>query len=376
MGGPNLDFLLNTVGDVYEAALNPELWPFVVNTIADMIGAESTHLMVANARTGKDSIGFLERQDPATLEEYMNNYFQQDIRATRLAATPTGKIIRDRELWTEEERLTSPLYQDYQRVHKLYEITGAPLGIEGHLAWLGFSRNTPSPFEDDDIRIINLVAPHFRQSVRIALEIGAANARTNVLGHLWSLKGRGVLVVTPDGKVSFANAEAEALGAEGVLRLSTGGVFFSGTTLNKYLAANLSALREGLPTPAAFATGLTISESGEQIGVRFMPTASGGNLSSGMTACLLVVLTPLSKQAAPNDAEISQFTNLYALSLSEQKVLQAALSGTDLATVARQRGVKLDTVRRQMKAVLSKTHCRSQKDLFRMVERFCFIQLR
>jgi hypothetical protein len=281
----------------------------VVNAIADMIDAESTHLMVVDAKTGSDALGFLERQDPAAHVEYLALF---RARHPRSAAGPAraGEILRDRDVWTEEERLSSPLYHDYQRVHRLYEITGAPLGIDGHLTWLGFSRNTPSPFEEDAIGVMRLMVPHFRQAVRIALEIGNARTRSNALGHLWSESGRGVLILAPDGKVAFSNAEAESMCHKGILRLCAGKALFREGALNKLLTANLSALREGRTAPAACAAALTVASDGEQFGVRFMPLAGATSLSSGQGACLMVVLTSLATQVAPSAAVIRRSTDL------------------------------------------------------------------
>lgn len=61
MGNLDTEAFLKALRSVYEAALEPELWPDVVNSIADTINAESTHLMVVDAKTGGDVLGFLER---------------------------------------------------------------------------------------------------------------------------------------------------------------------------------------------------------------------------------------------------------------------------------------------------------------------------
>ncbi|HET9961922.1 MAG TPA: hypothetical protein VFQ34_06275, partial [Nitrospiraceae bacterium] len=256
MGNLDTEAFLKALRSVYEAALEPELWPDVVNSIADMINAESTHLMVVDAKTGGDVLGFLERQDPAAHAEYLEHYFEHDIRVPRLAAARAGEILRDRDVWTEEERLSSPLYHDYQRVHRLYEITGAPLGVDGHLTWLGFSRNRPSPFEDDAEGIIKLMVPHFRQAVRIALEVGNARIRTDALGQLWSDSGRGVLILAPDGKVAFSNVEAQSMCQRRLIRLTADKLSFREGGLNKLLAINISALRDGRSPPATAAAGV------------------------------------------------------------------------------------------------------------------------
>lgn len=114
---------------------------------------------------------------------------------------------------------------------------------------------------------------------------------------------------------------------------------------------------------------------GEQIGVRFMPLTSGTRISGG-SASLFVIFVPMSREHRPTEAEIGQFGGLFGLTPSEQRVVLAVSSGEELSEHARARGVSVDTVRQQMKAVLAKTGRRSQKELLRLVERFCFFQLR
>jgi DNA-binding CsgD family transcriptional regulator len=367
--------ILKVLYRLYEAALEPELWSGTVNAVADMIDAESTHLMVLDTTTGAEPLGLLERQDPAAHRDYLDNYFAGDIRVPRLNAARPGRIIRDHDVWTDEERLASPLYHEYQRAHKLFEITGAKLGLEGHLTWLGFSRNTKTPFQSEDLELIQLLLPHFRQAVRIAVEVGEHRSRTNLLGNLWSANGRAVLIIMPDGRIAFANGEAEAMALRGVIRLMSNRLFFRDSALNDLIGRHLAALRGRLAPPAGAAASLTISPDGEQTGVRFLPLNHGHDLAGGF-ACLLVILTPLSLQQGPTDSEISHFASLFGLTPSEQGVLAAISAGRELSLHARQRGIKVDTARQQLKAVLAKTNCRTQKDLVRLVERFCFLQLR
>lgn len=235
--------LLGAVARIYEAALDASLRQGAVNNVADLIGAESTHLMAVDATTGADPLGFITRQDPAAHREYMEDFLPLDIRLPRLVATRPGSIVRDENVWSEEERLTSPLFQEYQRTHKLFEITGSQLGIGGHLTWVGFSRNEQVPFEGDDLRAITMLIPHFRQAVRIALNLRSAEQQTEVLGELWTADGKGVLILRADGRVAFSNAEAEAMCRDGVIRISGNRASFPNGDLNAMLAANLSACR-------------------------------------------------------------------------------------------------------------------------------------
>ncbi|MGX1309828.1 DNA-binding CsgD family transcriptional regulator [Amorphus suaedae] len=370
------DRLLALVGGLYEAALTPELWQRAVNDIADALGAHTSHVMALDRRSGAEPVNVLARQDPAAIRAYMDDFFEIDIRVPRMDATPPGLMVLDCDVWSPEEKRASPVYQDFQRPQKMFHITGAQLGVENYMTWYGVSRELDDPFDAGEVAMIERIVPHVRQAVRLTCTVEELRARDRLLGGLWADAGRGVLVLAPTGVVTFCNAAAEMLARAGVIALRRDRLRFREAGLNGLLAANLAALANGAPGPAAIGAGLSMTEDGEQFGVRFVaiPAPVAPDLSRG--AALAVLLVPLSREVAPSETEIAQFGSLFGLTRSEQRVLGAVAAGEDLTAHALARKVSPDTVRKQMKTALAKAGCRSQKDLLRLLERFCFLSLR
>ena len=91
---------------------------------------------------------------------------------------------------------------------------------------------------------------------------------------------------------------------------------------------------------------------------------------------LAVLCIPLHMQHGPDPSEIRQFAGLFRLTPSEELVVGAIASGQDLSQHCVERGISLDTARKHLKNTMAKANCRSQKDLLRLVERFCFFRLR
>ncbi|MGX1100828.1 helix-turn-helix transcriptional regulator [Amorphus sp. MBR-141] len=370
------DRLLALVGALYEAALAPELWQDAVNDIADAFGAHTSHVMALDRRSGAEPVNVLARQDPEAIRAYMNEFFEIDIRVPRMDALPPGLMVRDPDVWSPEEKRASPVFQDFQRPQKMFHITGAQLGIENHMTWYGVSRQRDDPFDDHEFAMIARVVPHVRQALRLTCTIEEFRTRDRLLGGLWAGAGRGIVVLAPNGAVTFSNAAAEALTREGVIALRRNRLRFREAGLNGRLAANLAALRTGVPGPAAIGAGLSVSAEGDQFGVRFVAVPAPVMAGVAAGASLAVLLVPLAREIAPSDVEIAQFGSLFGLTASEQRVLGAVAAGEDLSAHARARNVSPDTVRKQMKTALAKAGCRSQKDLLRLLERFCFLSLR
>lgn len=370
------DRLLTLVNGLYDAALAPELWQSAVNDIADAIHAHTSHVMAVDRRDGAEPVNVLARQDPEAIRAYMADFFPIDIRVPRMDAARPGRLVRDPDVWTAEEKRASPVYQDFQRPQKMFHITGSQLGIGNHMTWYGVSRERDDPFDAAELEFIARIVPHVRQALRLSCVLAEFRARDRLLGGLWAEAGRGVLILAPTGEVTFANALAEEMARNGTIALRRNRLRFHEAGLNGLLAANLSTLAAGRPSPAAHVAGLTTGPYGEQVGVRFVsvPAPAAPDYTAG--AALAVLLVPLAREAAPSETEVAQFASLFGLTLSEQRVLGAVAGGEDLAAHARGRGVSLDTVRKQMKTVLAKSGCRSQKDLLRLLERFCFMSLR
>lgn len=353
--------------DIHQTALEPESWPCVMNRIADAMEAHSSHLMVLNAGNGREPLGFLERQDPEAHRIYMRDHFPHDIRVPRMTSADIGAVLRDCDVWSAEERLASPLYHDYQRVHRLHEITGANLSVAGHLIWFGVARREERPFEDDGLKLLRLVLPHIRQAVRHFLERAEMAAQRDVL---WQLGGKALFLLDPGGRVRFCNAAAESFAGEGLLSLARGRLVFADTKLQDSLACALAALRHGTPLPAACHGLLAVDQtSGSQFGLRLMTA------DDGLGPALLVILSPLDHGVFTKD-EIRRFAALFSLTPAETRVVDAIASGRALDDFAADAAIRIDTARKQLKSAMAKAGCRSQKDLLRMVERFCFLSLR
>ncbi|WP_107991747.1 helix-turn-helix transcriptional regulator [Breoghania corrubedonensis] len=377
--GIDSERLDRVVTGFYEAAIEPDLWRPAVNRLAELIGAHSTHVMAFDMAAGTETIGFLEGIEPEAYQGYLDDFLPHDLRVPRLLAAPVGKLLRNQDIWTHDERLSSVIYNEFQKPNRLFEITGAQLGMEGHLSWFGVGRRHEDPFDADEVAIVRRVIPNIRQALRIALAFHHEQLRTRTLADLWSRSGRGVVVLSPGGGVVHRNEAAEAMSRAGLFRLVAGRLVFATAALNAGLASALEALCAPAPQ-IPDATGfmgdhsaiLTLPD-GEQTGVRFLPVLKGAGVGGSV---LVVVFVPLAREPSFAESEIAQFAGLFSLSASEQAVVAAVIEGTELAEHAARRGIALDTARKHLKSVLFKTGCRSQKMLVRLVERFCFLRLR
>ncbi|NKF24544.1 helix-turn-helix transcriptional regulator [Solimonas marina] len=354
---------------IYEAGVDPEKWEGALHALNALIGGQYIHFYANNLSSGADAVAVHSR-DLDLHEAYCNDYFPQDIRIPRIMDAPVGKILHGDMLWSDEEREASVVYQECFRPLGLFNVTGAQLGLDGHVSWLGFSTPSLAPFEKGSIALLERAFPHVRQALRLCIEMQRAKGQLVALEDLLSRRGRALVVLSIEGKVLRTNGFAEDLVQTRLVSLRHGRLVFREATANRVLNMALAAL--GSMQGSEESVALMEDRAGNQYGVRFSPIPGLGAALS----MLMVQIVPLFNEAPPNEYEIQKFAGLFSLTPSETDTLGALVSGISLAEHAETRGVALDTVRKQMKSVLSKTNGLNQKNLLRMIERFCFVQLR
>lgn len=159
-----------------------------------------------------------------------------------------------------------------------------------------------------------------------------------------------------DGRLSNANRMGMAMLKDGFLFVAKGQLMCTQPQYNRMLQSLCSAPPDARDVPLI----LRDPQSNSEYCVRTHKTKS--------TTVLSVIR--LRKIDAPNLAEVRIFAGSYGLSEAEIHVLHAVLGSTELRILASQRGVNLDTVRKQLKSAMAKIEISSQKELFALYERF------
>ena len=102
---------------LYEAALDDACWPAATSLIEEAAGFRKNVLVVGEG-FGDDArlyfARFLERGDSREDlgREYLEVYYPHDEKVPRVRRLPHGQLAHTLDLYTEEERKTSPTYNE------------------------------------------------------------------------------------------------------------------------------------------------------------------------------------------------------------------------------------------------------------------------
>ena len=199
------------VDRIYECAFAPQLWPGVLDELAQIADGRGGAFVIANANVGV--VGWAASKgiyaDAATYVS--EGWIMRGSRLKRLFGARHAGFLSECDLFSTEELDNDPVYRDFFRPHNFcwQATTGVPLPTGD---WFIFSvgrHNSRGPVEPDFIRKLDAVRPHLARSALMSARLQLECAR--VASEALALIGLPALVFDNRGKVLAANHLIEAL---------------------------------------------------------------------------------------------------------------------------------------------------------------------
>ena len=374
--------LADTVAAFYDGAMSPELWSAAGERLVRLLDARVGVSRLGPARAGLGELVFYNGPTPSSPPEYAGHYQALDpyLAATRAAIPADVRLgALGGEVVDQRAYRRSEYYADFGRGLGLDCLLGASnRSSDGALATLALFRpETMAPFGEAERRVLQALTPHLWRALGLQRRLRPRFDAVAALGALDAL-AQAVVVVDEASRVTFANAAAARLAdaADGGLRLVRLGPASQGGLV-------LSAAHRDDAATLAKAVG-AVARLGSSGGTLRLRRVGGGNAPSlavlvspvparlpalgdrpGVAPGLaLVIATDPSRQAPPSAAMLSE---VFGLSRGEAAVASALAGGHSAEAVARARGTGLETVRTQIRTVLSKTGAANLRELERVL---------
>jgi DNA-binding CsgD family transcriptional regulator len=339
-----------------DAALDPGLWPAIMEEICHAAGATGSALLQADVRTP-------DIPRTASVDELFSAYFHdqwhtRDIRVRGAALLARGEpVITDQDVVTPEEMNREAFYNECLYANGFKWFAGVGF-LAGSALWaLSIQRTAQQgPFEEEDKRLLALLSPKLGEAATLSTAVG----RTVVSGvtNALDLVRQPALILDRNGFVLDANALAEkAFGEEFYVKNRRV------TLRNPQARADFERLIDQLRTTGDAELSLEPivirCERAPPILIRILPlplSARGPFLG----ARVLLTLTSLTPKPAPSPTVVSR---LFGLTLAEAKLASIIATGVSPGAAADRLGVSRDTARNQLKAVFAKTETHRQSEL-------------
>ena len=289
------------IGMIYETALDPGLWPVVLDGISELI------------------------DQPESTREQQQSFLNQPPRATAFASHQQSN--------RDELLPMAPLAEQPQ------QLTHATI---------------------DDHQLFELVKPHLQQAMQLRLKHQKVGYKLDMLANILEKIPIGVLVVDRQLQVLFANQLADKLLSEQVgITLVGDRIRIADESEHSLFRQRLIQVCDATNEYHAIPMNLH-SERHNEISVLISRLEYTEEiLSQDMPAALLFISPPLQHKTLPHDL----LKSLYGFTRSETSLANNLIHNKNLKEIASERNVSINTIRNQIGSMFGKTNTHRQSEL-------------
>ncbi|MEW5787654.1 MAG: helix-turn-helix transcriptional regulator [Pseudomonadota bacterium] len=373
--------LLDLVGDIYQAGLEPERWPIVLGRISQAFEADLACIYTPAPAFPEQALYLTHNFSDSTQAQYAAYYHQHDAwtgAANQRDIYIQGLVAFGEELIPQAHLHRTEFYNDFLKPNgmewiittALFDGRADPRTPATHMTFTRHRDHTV--FQAEQALLIDLIAPHVRRALLAHWRLTEARQLAQTHQDALERLGYGLILLDDTGKHLNHTPLAERLLQQG-----------HGVTLRagRLRTANLEDQNvfERLIKQAILGLGgvlqLRIGQSSfnTQAGCTFlrvtaMPVKSGQSLPHGLPSSpfqrpgvLLLIQAPQASGASITD--LHTFVTRHRLTPAELRVLQSLLNDRAPKKIASEQGVTIKTVRTQLSSLFAKTGTRNQREL-------------
>ena len=372
------DVVLALVGQIYDAALDSDLWTSFLSKLTAVLAAGMAHLVYFDETQRTSALGAAVGSDPELQKAYATYYGALDpwmAPARARGMIRAGAAGVSQMLLPYSELVKTEFYHGFARpMGVVHGMTGLVLAGEPRSAGISLGRmEGDQPFDEPDVAVIRELLPHLRRAFFIRARLEGLSAMNGSLEEVLGLVTAGVALVDRRGRVTWMNARAREMVAGG------DGLSCESRTLRPALSAEQRRLSQLLKSAHAPALG-TLSRGG---GVMTISRPSGRpGLVVGVTPIANTERSREARPSAPDGPVAAVFlqdpdgfecglervlSGVYGLTKGEQRVALLLVAGHKPNEIADELRLSLPTIRTHLRHIFAKTNTRGQPDLIRLL---------
>lgn len=359
--------LLGLIDTIYAAVQEPELWPVVMEGIAEAVHAESTTMF---AMLPREQLLSMARTDPDAMRQYVSHYASINVISHHCDATfPDGTVRYGHLAMPNREFEKTEFYNDFFRPFNMHHTFGikVPLGDLPPVYMSCQRPKTAEPFAEREGLVYETLLPHLQRALMLYVQFTQTQSKVLGLESALDSLGHAVFGLDRAGKVILSNRQAEAiLQAASAIRLDRGRLVSVFPEQNRRLQKCLSdAASFGTGMGSSPGCSLLLNGKSRKCQLRLTATPFKSSLPGSLSQ--LVVLIFVSDVAVRPQSKSAVLTALYALTPMEAKIADLLLKGMEVREVANTLSITFETARFHTKRVLNKTGARRQTELMRLM---------
>jgi DNA-binding CsgD family transcriptional regulator len=360
VGSAKTDPLFEVSARLGDAAVDPSVWPELMESICAALRTTGAVLLQTDIRTS-------DVPRTKSCDEVMRAYFEgswapRDPRVRGVPRMLTGEVITEEDFLTPDQMRRDPMYNELVLPFKFKWFAGVGFWA-GEAFWaLSMQRlQREGAFSVEDKRLLARLAPRLTETATLSTAVGRAvlSGITDVLDRV----RQPAVVLHRLGCVLGTNAAAED-GFDDDIRVKDRHL----AIWDKEAAAKLDRivrLMRFVPDTASLPAEPIVARRRKKppLLIRILPI-DGAARNVFLGARALLILTNLTPPQPPEPRALAQ---AFGLTQAEARVASLLVEGRSVSSIAEKLSVTPNTVRMQLKAVFAKTNTRRQGELIALL---------
>jgi len=363
---------LETLGLLYATTFGSEDWGRVLDAISELVGGNGGLLFVHDEGPAELQISAASSHYLASdVELYLKAHARDDelrwVRMLDEAAPRT--LMTDVDIWPDRRLYDAmPSVRFLRELNLYHRVAVRPCahgGWKDALAVLFRARR--GGIRPAEARRLSLLVPHLARAIETQRPFRLLLRRFGAVLAALDRLGLGVLIVREDGDVLVSNQEAERIldANDGLRRCSRSRIRAGDAEAGARLGAALQRAHRAarLEETDRFTTlELPRRTGADPYLADVVPLRDHGDeMGAGFSGVLMILVDPDHREMV----SVEGLARSYGLSPVETLVCRMIAQGMTLRQIAESRGVSLDTVKTQSRAIYAKTGTRNRRELVR-----------
>jgi DNA-binding CsgD family transcriptional regulator/PAS domain-containing protein len=368
--GISAQALSDTIGAIYDCALDPERWRDTCRRMAELCESPAGGMCVHDMRNVQNDHLFEFGYEPEFFELLQQHYAQSPIAADGIVRD-VGDVLTLGQICGDEELFESRFYRELLKPYGCLDFIGIiALRTGDRVAWVHASRTDSAPrYGSGDIGLFQLLSPHVCRALTISNALDIRTLRSEMLEATLDGLAAGVYLARRDGRVVYMNAAAERqVKAGNALRLVNNRLIPTDPQARATIAKAIDVVATDETEAGPGGHSLAIPDTNGAGYVATLLSLGQGRRQSILApfaaSVAIFAQDPEQVPLMPGEA----FARLYRLTGGELRVLLALAQGLGAKEAAEMLGIGEPTVRTHLQRMFCKTGTSRQAELLHLLQ--------
>ena len=366
------DKVQDLVGSIYDAALDGDLWPNILNRIGDAVGGPQVMFGIYDPAIGLTNL-LAPRIDPE-LTRSLVDWAPRNPLLPLGADQPPGKVFTCGDFITPEDFTGTAFYHEWwlaagfdtEPLTTNLLVDGAASGI-----FTSYGLLNRSPFDSSQKRLFAVLAQHLVRAVALQRRLHLTIANGSALAGLDELQ-QGFLLVDGEARLLFVNRVARALlDARDGMRLEAGAFSASDADAARTLRGLIASCagEANVATDCGGDIALQRGAGRLPLDVLVIPIRPETAMASIPWAFpqRAVAIVLVSDPEAEIRARVESLRDRFGLTPAEATFALEIIKGDGRQATADRLGITVGTARSHLSKIFDKTGVRHQAELVRLL---------